>query len=39
MQTPPDPNRARLIQAVGCLSYVVGAAVVAGLAMMIWRIV
>ncbi len=39
MQTPPDPNRVRLIQAVGCLSYIVGAAVVAGLAMMIWRIV
>lgn len=39
MDTNPDPNRRRLIQAVGCLSYIIGAAVVAGVAMLIWRIV
>lgn len=39
MQMPTDPNRIRLIQAIGCLSYLLGAAVVAGLAMMIWRII
>ncbi len=39
MQTPTDPKRRRLVQAVGCLSYIVGAAAVAGLAVMIWRIV
>ncbi len=40
MQTNLDPhNRRRLIQAVGCLSYILGAAAVAGLAMMIWRLV
>jgi hypothetical protein len=39
MQTPNESNRRRLIQAIGCLGYIVGAAAVAGLAMMIWRIV
>lgn len=39
MQIPDDPNRRRMIQAVGCLGYLVGAAVVAGLAGMVWRIV
>lgn len=39
MDTNSDPKRRRLIQAAGCLSYIIGAAAVAGLAMMIWRIV
>lgn len=39
MDTNPDPKRRRLIQAVGCLSYIIGAAAVAGVAMLIWRIV
>lgn len=39
METRPDPSRRRIIQAVGCLAYIVGAAAVAGLAMMIWQIV
>ncbi len=39
MQVPPDPNRRRLIQTIGCLSYIVGAAAVGGLALMIWRLV
>jgi hypothetical protein len=40
MQVNLDPgNRRHLIQTVGCLSCVVGAAAVAGLAMMIWQLV
>lgn len=39
MDTNPDPNRRDLIQAMGCLSYIIGAAVVAGMAMLIWRII
>lgn len=39
METSPDPKRLRLIQAIGCLSYIVGIAAVAGLATMIWRLI
>lgn len=39
METSNDLKRRRLVQAVGCLSYVIGAGAVAALAMMIWRIV
>lgn len=41
MSTPPEPSPDRLavIRLVGCLAYPAGAAIVAGLAFMVLRIV